>query len=128
MEGDEAAGEYVSVYEATVEGSGTSGVGYHEMRSAQVMALGQNYPNPCRTETTFPLELHQSAKVSLSLWDLNGRCVYQRECGNLPAGTHALRMDLESIQLPAGMYACQVEDQADAYKALDVRQLSSSGH
>jgi len=128
LEWDEAAGEYVSVYEATVEGAGTSGVGYHEMRSAQVMTLGQNYPNPCRTETTFPLELHQSAQVSLSLWDLSGRCVYQRQCGNWPAGAHALRVDLEGIQLPAGTYACQVEAQADAYKALDVRQISFSGH
>jgi protocatechuate 3,4-dioxygenase beta subunit len=124
LEWDEAAGEYVSEYEATVEGAGTSGVGYHEMRSAQVMALGQNYPNPCRTETTFPLELHQPAQVSLSLWDLNGRCVHRLECGKWPVGRHSLPLDLTAMNLSSGTYAFQVEAQADAYKAVDVRQIS----
>jgi hypothetical protein len=128
LEWDEAAVEYVSEYEATVEGAGTSGVGYHEMRSAQVMILGQNYPNPCRTETTFPLELHQPAQVSLSLWDLNGRCVHRLECGNWPVGRHSIPLDLTAMNLSLGTYAFQVEAQADAYKAVDVRQISLLGY
>ena len=128
LEWDEAAGEYVSEYEATVEGAGTSGVGYHEMRTAQVMALGQNYPNPCRTVTTFPLELHQPAQVSWSLWDLNGRCVHRLECGNWPVGRHSIPLDLTTMSLSSGTYAFQVEAQSDAYKAVDVRQISFQGY
>lgn len=128
LEWDADANEYISDYEATVEGAGTSGVGYHEMRSAQVMRLGQNYPNPCHEMTTFPLELKQPAKVTMSLWDLNGRCVYRHEFGNWSAGVHALPLDLAAMNLRSGTYACQVEAATAQYRALDVRQITFQGH
>jgi len=128
LEWDADANEYISAYEATVEGAGTSGVGYHEMRSAQVMHLGQNYPNPCLALTTFPLELKQPAKVTLSLWDLNGRCVYRHEFGNWSTGAHALPLDLAAMNLRSGTYACQVEAESAKYRALDVRQITFQGH
>jgi hypothetical protein len=127
LEWDPDANEYVSVYEATVEGAGTSGVGYHEMRSAQVMSLGQNFPNPCRNQTTFPLELMTPAVVTLSLWDLNGRCVHRLECGHLPIGLHSIPLNLTAMNLSSGTYACQVEAQAADYKALEVRQITFQG-
>jgi hypothetical protein len=128
LDWDEEANEYVSDYEATVEGTGTNGVGYHEMRSAQVMILGQNFPNPCRDQTTFPLELLQPASVTWSLWDLNGRCVHRLDCGNWSVGKHAIPVDLTAMNVPSGTYACQVEAQASAYHAIDVRQISFLGH
>jgi hypothetical protein len=128
LDWDEEANEYVSDYEATVQGTGTNGVGYHEMRSAQVMILGQNFPNPCRDQTTFPLELLQPASVTWSLWDLNGRCVHRLDCGNWSVGKHAIPLDLTAMNVPSGTYACQVEAQASAYHAIDVRQISFLGH
>ena len=128
LDWDEEANEYVSDYEATVEGTGTNGVGYHEMRSAQVMILGQNFPNPCRDQTTFPLELLQPASVTWSLWDLNGRCVHRLDCGNWSVGKHAIPVDLTAMNVPSGTYACQVEAQSSAYHAIDVRQISFLGH
>lgn len=128
LEWDEEANEYVSDYEATVEGTGTNGVGYHEIRSAQVMVLGQNFPNPCRDRTTFPLELLQPASVTWSLWDLNGRCVHRLECGNWSVGNHTIPLDLIAMNVPSGTYACQVEAKASSYHAIDVRQISFLGH
>ena len=128
LEWDADANEYVSDYEATVEGTGISGVGYHEMRSAQVMVLGQNFPNPCRDQTTFPLELLQPALVKVSLWDLNGRCVHRLECGNWSAGNHLIPVDLIAMNVPSGTYACQVEAHASEYRAIDVRQIAFQGH
>ena len=43
---DEEAQEYVSLYEATVEGAGTSGVGYQELQRADGVPTGSKLPQP----------------------------------------------------------------------------------
>ena len=43
---DDEAQEYVSLYEVTVEGGGTTGVGYQEFQNESLFRLGQNLPNP----------------------------------------------------------------------------------
>ena len=43
---DEEAQEYVSLYEATVEGAGTSGVGYQELQRAEVFNWAKTSPTP----------------------------------------------------------------------------------
>jgi hypothetical protein len=54
--------------------------------------------------------------------------VYRVECGNWPVGRHSIPLDLTAMNLSLGTYAFQVEAQADAYKAVDVRQISFQGY
>ena len=108
LEWDAANGEYVSEYEATVEGQGTVGIGYEERRTAEVMALGANYPNPCPGWTTMPYTLHQPGNVCWAVYDLQGRRVAENRLGPLPAGDHALRVELVKRGLKDASYVFQL--------------------
>ena len=111
LEWDAANGEYVSEYEATVEGQGTVGVGYLEMRSAQVMQAGAVFPNPCRGEAWLELTLHQPAEVRWSLWSTTGQFLVNStsaSTGVLSPGSHRLRLDFSSAEY-AGPCVCQLE-------------------
>jgi len=106
LEWDAANGEYVSEYEATVEGEGTVGIGYEERRTAEVMAFGANYPNPFSASTALPLELLQPAAVHVTVFDLNGKRVWERDFGQLTAGAHSFDLGAD---LPNGPQSCAVQ-------------------
>ncbi|MEE3164797.1 MAG: hypothetical protein VX286_09020 [Bacteroidota bacterium] len=106
LEWDAANGEYVSEYEATVEGEGTVGIGYEERRTAEVMALGANYPNPFSASTALPLELLQPAAVHVTVFDLNGKRVWERDFGQLTAGAHSFDLGAD---LPNGPQSYAVQ-------------------
>jgi flagellar hook capping protein FlgD len=52
-----------------------------------------NYPNPLSSSTNISFTLSQSQKVSVSIFDLNGRLVKNIADGNMEAGTHQLMWD-----------------------------------
>ena len=121
---DEEAQEFVSLYEATVEGSGTTGVGYQEFQNESLFRLGQNLPNPVVSLTTIPLQLKRPAQVTWSLWSLQGRCVHKRDMGTLGAGEHKWAIHFESMQLPAASYIYQVEVVIDGARHTDVKRMT----
>mgnify|MGYP002846543600 CR=1 FL=1 len=121
---DEEAQEYMSLYEATVEGAGTSGVGYQELQRSSVFNLGQNFPNPVTTATEIPLELKEPGKVSWALWSAEGHCVYSADWGMRPAGRHAIRVDFESLGLPAASYLYRVEVVSGRDRFTDVKRMT----
>jgi hypothetical protein len=65
--------------------------------------LGQNYPNPFKNETTIQFTLAQREKVTLTIFDMNGRVV-KTLINNVSKdkGTHAV--NFFSNALPPGMY------------------------
>ena len=123
LEWDAANSEYVSEYEATVEGEGTVGIGYEERRTAEVMALGANYPNPFAASTALPLYLMQPAAVHVTVFDLNGKRVWERDFGYLPAGAHTFDLGAD---LPNGpqSYAAQVVAKTDSGRYVAVRRIA----
>ncbi len=120
---DAANEEYVSEYEATVEGQGTVGVGYEERRTAEVLVLGANYPNPFATTTTLPLELVQPAEVELVVFDLEGRRVWERRCGQLTAGAHSLTFGPELLSGPRS-FVVQVVATTASGRYVAVRRIA----
>lgn len=108
LEWDAANEEYVSEFEATVEGEGTVGVGYLEQRTAGVMTLGKHYPNPCAGWTTMPYTLHQPGNVRWAVYDLQGRRVAEDRLGPQPVGDHALRVELAERGLKDASYVFQL--------------------
>jgi hypothetical protein len=65
-------------------------------------SLEQNYPNPVRNETIIKFTLPQKTKVTLSLFDINGRLVKILMSESKESGTHAL--SLHSGTLTNGLY------------------------
>ena len=121
---DEDEQEFVSFYEATVEGAGTSGVGYQEMQNATVFQVGQNFPNPVSTATEIPLELKQAGEVFWALWSTEGQCVHFADLGTLPAGQHAIAVDFEALGLPAASYLYRVEVETGGGRYTDVKRMT----
>ncbi len=105
---DEAAQEYVSNYEVTVQGAGVSGVGHLERRAAAVIEVEQNAPNPFRDRTTIGFVLHEPASVRWSLWSVSGQCVFQSELGSLSAGQHGIEVNPGRLGLPGSSYVYQL--------------------
>ena len=64
--------------------------------------LGQNFPNPFRSETIITYRLATTSKVNLSLFDMNGRLVKILVSGTKEAGSHTVRVNAGS--LTAGVY------------------------
>ena len=123
LEWDAANGEYVSEYEATVEGQGTVGIGYEERRTAEVMALGTNYPNPFSASTALPLDLMQPAAVHVTVFDLNGKRVWERDFGQLPAGAHTFDLGSDLPNSPQS-YAVQVVATTSSGRYVAVRRIT----
>jgi len=124
LDWDADAGEFVSEFEATVEGEGTVGVGYEEMRTAEVMELGQNYPNPAGDFTVFPLTLSVPAQVQWKLFDLQGRMVRESNCGMMPVGSHAIQIDRIDDDRAIKSYIMQMTCRANGKDAVCVRRIS----
>ena len=51
-------------------------------------AVGSNYPNPFRTQTTVRLDLAEATDVTASIYDVMGRKVAMLVDQSLPAGSH----------------------------------------
>jgi hypothetical protein len=83
--------------------------------------LCQNYPNPFNPETTIEFKLHQSARVNLTIYDINGRKIRNIISGQMPAGIHSRRWDGRNNNgyvVSTGVYIYQIEATSDIPKAI----------
>jgi len=67
------------------------------MEEGHGFALGNNYPNPCRTGTSIPFTLPGKSEVRLRLYNLLGEEVMVLFDGQLEGGTHEVGMDASKI-------------------------------
>jgi hypothetical protein len=68
----------------------------------QSFTLHQNYPNPFNPATTITYTLNRSERVSLRIFDVQGRLIQTLVDGTQPAGPHVLSFD--AGHLPSGTY------------------------
>ncbi len=66
--------------------------------------LSRVYPNPVREATHFDLELPESGRVEIVVYDLEGREVEKVYDANLISGNYSLRWEPRTRALPAGIY------------------------
>ena len=64
--------------------------------------LGNNYPNPFNSNTKIPYEVHKRTKMSLDLYDINGRHIMNLEKGFKESGKYI--EDLNASNLSSGQY------------------------
>jgi protocatechuate 3,4-dioxygenase beta subunit len=105
-----ASGGWDATLVVGIDLSAATGLRDREPETGGQFKLGINHPNPFTTTTAIPLELHFAAEVSLDIYDQQGRPVQQLSWGHLPAGVHALALDLGGNvpQLAAGGYVYQL--------------------
>jgi hypothetical protein len=65
------------------------------------------YPNPVSTSTTISFSLEQSQRVSLSVFDLNGRLVKTLADGEMKEGEHTIEWNASDLN--AGIYFLQFQ-------------------
>ncbi len=97
------SGGYVLTHTIYVAGSVLA---THEV-SENTFKVEQNYPNPFRDETVFPITLKTSSLVSIELYDLSGRRVAKViDQQRLSAGLQKITMSRN--QLKSGMYMAKI--------------------
>jgi hypothetical protein len=69
--------------------------------------LGQNYPNPFGSVTTFSFTTPTEASIVLSISDLTGRQIKTITSGNVSAGDHTVQFD--ASDLSSGSYVITLE-------------------
>ena len=70
-------------------------------------SLNQNYPNPFNPSTTISFDVYEASRVSLSVFDLNGRLVKNLMSGNLGAGTYNIDWNgknAKGLSVAGGVY------------------------
>jgi hypothetical protein len=79
-------------------------------------ALGQNYPNPFRNETTIQYTIPRSEQVNISLFDMSGRTIKVLVNASKEAGTHAISFHTGTLTKGIYYYRIQAGDFTDVKK------------
>lgn len=90
------------IYTTAVTMAPASGVATEDEMVQSSFALDAAYPNPFLTSTTIPFALREASVVSLTVYDMNGKVVQERDLGLRVAGNHEVA--LEANSLAAGVY------------------------
>ncbi len=96
------------------QGTGADAPEVAAMMPLQI-SLGQNWPNPFNSSTTFSLALNKTAKVELSLYNLLGQRVLSIAQTTLPPGYHSISFEAPP-SLSTGFYFVQAR--AGDYRAV----------
>lgn len=97
--------------EVATLGDATTGI-FEKPAINNVSILGQNYPNPFSSQTTFPYELKKAGNVSFRLIDMSGKEImtvnegkkapgqytYNLDANNLGNGIYYLQMVMDGLQ------------------------------
>jgi len=90
-------------------------------------SLLPNYPNPFNPLTHIPFTLPETADVTLNIFDIRGRLLWQRSAASLPAGTHEFLwtgIDEEGRSAPSGVYLVRLEKHSPDAVSARPRSLS----
>ncbi len=98
------------IYAARLTGSGSTPSGVSGSTPSFVM-IGENFPNPFSSTTTFDLTLEQESTVKAEVFDVAGHRVRTMDVGHMGPGASQLRFDGlgdGNRALPSGVYFLRV--------------------
>lgn len=99
------SGGYILTH--TIYVAGTASLGTQETSNHKNFKVDQNYPNPFRGETVFPIVLNEKSTVNIDLFDISGRkitTVLNQQ--KLSPGKQEIKMSQN--QLKSGMYVAKI--------------------
>ena len=80
--------------------------------SSEIITVYQNYPNPFSEKTTIPYQLHFSASVKITVFNLSGKPVIILKKVNKLSGYYRTEwngIDQNGSKVPTGIYFCRIE-------------------
>ncbi|MCX6252798.1 MAG: Omp28-related outer membrane protein [Bacteroidetes bacterium] len=77
-------------------------VGIDETPGLTPLALNQNNPNPCSTETAISFNLPVKETISLTIYDVHGKEIRKMFNGEMPSGNQTVKVSTSSLN--AGVY------------------------
>jgi arylsulfatase A-like enzyme len=89
----------------------TTGPGPEPVPEEEMEEESVAYPNPARSAVTIEFLLSSATELTLSVYDMGGRRVYQEAQGRLDAGRHRVGWagrGGDGRRLPSGSYVCRV--------------------
>jgi hypothetical protein len=106
-----AIGEFFDMYLVKIDGSPTPVVPEKSPSVPDEFTFYAPHPNPFNPSTNLTFTLQQPAKVSLEVFDINGRCVGVQHVESLQeawysSGTHTIPFD--GSNLPSGIYIARL--------------------
>ncbi len=102
---DGVDGEFLLPLEITV--IGTSGIKDEANLQPETASITALYPQPFNSTLNIEYQLPGASPIKVSLIDLGGREVMQKQFDRLEAGSH--RMELSADQLGSGLYLLRIE-------------------
>jgi hypothetical protein len=123
LEWDEDLESYVSDLEVAIEGEGVNGVGYLEREAAKVFSLGDPVPNPISSNSKISLNLLSSSDVTISIYSISGRKVYEKNLGMMNEGDHQIDIHPSSQNLSQGAYVFQINVLSSGRTHHDVKRF-----
>ena len=97
-------GGYTGEITMGIDTATSTGIQKLEPETGGQFKLQQNYPNPFSDETTIAFEMLNDAQVVISLFDLQGRKVYEALNAHRASGSHTLQLERSALELAAGSY------------------------
>ncbi len=70
-------------------------------------SLSQNYPNPFNPSTRFKLDIPESAKITIIVYDISGKKVDELVNQNMSAGSY--EVDWNASRFSSGTYFCRLQ-------------------
>lgn len=98
------------IYATRLTGSGSTPSGVNGSTPSLVM-VGENFPNPFSSATTFDLTLQQESTVKVEIFDVAGHRVRTMDVGHMGPGASQLQFDGlgdSNRALPSGVYFLRV--------------------
>jgi uncharacterized delta-60 repeat protein len=82
------------------------------------------YPNPFHENLAISFYNTLSANdITISVFDLNGRKVYNNHAGNLPIGNNLLKINLAAVNMNEGVYVAQIQINGIVCKTVKVVKI-----
>lgn len=88
----------------TVPTTPTVATGVKENAANQSLSI---YPNPAVEYATLSLQLEKAAKVSVSIFDITGKLVYENKGSEVPAGSN--QMNINTSEFATGTYQVVIQ-------------------
>lgn len=120
------SGGYDAYFEATIKGSGVTGLGHIEKENAKQFSLGQNFPNPFDAETSIPFKLINAGNVKIHLFDLEGRLVSTILDQQMDAGEQQINVNFKKLGIPSANYVYQIQVQNSEGTFSDVKMMTAA--
>jgi len=93
-----------------IVGTGYTGVSRTVELPTEV-SLGQNYPNPFNNSTVIPFALNRTERITVQVWDTNGRLVSTVVDGVASAGRHQVSWNPQDVSSGIYIYTLQTNSQ-----------------